>query len=133
MTIKLDLELSYTLEAGAIAPHLDGLRRGEAVARRCAGCGRITFGPERTCGCGAAGFDWIQLTGRGLVRAATQQPDAAFALVTFDGAHNAAVARVRSSGPVMAGDSVVLVPDGNGHDSWPTITVASSLVARGKR
>ena len=35
MSITERLDLAYVLEPGVLSPHIDGLRAGHAVARRC--------------------------------------------------------------------------------------------------
>lgn len=81
------LHLDYDLKAGWFAPFVDGLKQGQAVARCCSSCGRVSFPPLRTCSrCGSQDGDWQRLSGRAVLKARTQGMDGDFALVSFDGA-----------------------------------------------
>ena len=41
--ITYHLSLDYDLKAGWLAPFVAGLTRGEAMARACTDCGRVSF------------------------------------------------------------------------------------------
>jgi uncharacterized OB-fold protein len=52
----------YT-KVGAFA---EGLAGGRIMATRCNGCGHVEFPPRADCpGCGARGFEWVNISGRG--------------------------------------------------------------------
>ena len=100
--MKLDLHLEYVLAEGAIAPHLDGLRRGVAIAAECVASGRTTFPPDRRCGSGSdsdteRGLRWRELPGAARIIHRTDGPAGSFALAQFDGADNCAVCRIVNS------------------------------------
>lgn len=84
--ITYHLSLEYDLKAGWLAPFVDALTRGEAMARACADCERVSFPPLRTCLCGSRRADWVKLSARAQVVTQTRGPDGAFALVQFEGA-----------------------------------------------
>ena len=90
--MRLDLHLPYDLAPGWLAPHVDGLREGRAVASRCGACGLVSFPPRRACTCGGRAEDWATLPGTAAVLARTEGRDGAFALVRLDGAATACVA-----------------------------------------
>jgi uncharacterized OB-fold protein len=50
-------------KVGAFA---SGLAEGRIMATRCNGCGHIEFPPRADCpDCGAKGFEWVNISGRG--------------------------------------------------------------------
>lgn len=90
------LTLDYQLPKGRLAPYFDALQRGEAMAEVCGACGRIQFPPAGRCGsCGASAMAWQPLPGSARVIYRTDTIEAAFALVRFDGADNAALVRIK--------------------------------------
>lgn len=89
------LALDYTLHPGWMAPYVDGLQEGRAVARRCASCATTTFPPQRICPCGATQAAWITLKGRAEITFRTSGSDGTFALAKFDGADTSAVVRLQ--------------------------------------
>jgi hypothetical protein len=91
--MRLDLHLAYDLAEGWLAPYLEGLREGRAVASLCDACGAVSFPPRRSCVCGGRAGGWVTLPGAASVLARTEGRDGAFALLRFDGAATAAVAR----------------------------------------
>ncbi len=92
--IPYRLSLDYTLHPGWLEPFVEGLRAGQAVARRCADCGRVSFPPVRICDCGSVDGEWVALSGRAIIRARTTGADGDFALVQFVGADTSAVVRL---------------------------------------
>ncbi|MEM6463457.1 MAG: hypothetical protein AAF724_16240 [Pseudomonadota bacterium] len=97
--MKKRLTLDYALAEGSIAPHLDGLRAGRAVAAKCRKTGRVTMPPARSNALGDlfasdGSHDWIELSGEAAIIHRTDGPGGAFALVRFDGADNQAVGRI---------------------------------------
>lgn len=87
---NFSLTLDYDLKAGWLAPFVEGLTKGQAVARRCASCGRVSFPPLRTCSCGSQEGDWVTLSGRAVLKARTRGADGDFGLVAFEGAEGLA-------------------------------------------
>lgn len=94
--MKRRLTLDYTLGEGFLAPYLDGLRAGRAIAGRCATCGRTSLPPEPTCPCGARTSQPIPLTGEATVHWRTTGTDGDVALVRFDGADTLSLARLEN-------------------------------------
>ncbi|MEM7193201.1 MAG: hypothetical protein AAF405_10155 [Pseudomonadota bacterium] len=88
------LTLDYTLAPGWMAPFVEGLLEGIAMARRCVACGRKSFVPVRICQCGEFGAEWVQLDGTAEILFRTEGADGAFGLVAFAGAETNAVARL---------------------------------------
>jgi hypothetical protein len=93
------LTLDYTLQPGWLAPFVEGLQSGQAVARRCDACGRVSFPPQRTCDCGRQSGDWTTLLGTAEIRFRTSGADGDFALAAFTGAQSLTVARVEGLSP----------------------------------
>lgn len=84
---RYTLTLDYDLKAGWLAPFVEGLAQGQAVARACGGCKRVSFPPLRSCGvCGSQDGEWVNLSGRAQIQVRTQGADGDFALVKFEGA-----------------------------------------------
>ncbi len=92
--IRREVSLSYELAPGWLAPHVDGLLQGRAVARGCGTCGRVSFPPERHCGCAAPAPHWITLEGWAEVVFRTDGLDGSFALVSFAGSSTKSVVRL---------------------------------------
>lgn len=92
--VPYTLSLDYTLHPGWMAPFVEGLQAGLAVARRCAACGQTAFPPQRLCACGEGDGVWMTLAGDANITFRTEGADGAFALVVFDGADTAAVVRL---------------------------------------
>ena len=97
--MRLDLHLAYDLAEGWLAPHLAGLREGRAVASLCGACNAATFPPRRACVCGGRASGWVTLPGTAAVASRTEGLDGAFALLRFDGAATATVARAEGLPP----------------------------------
>jgi hypothetical protein len=91
--MRLDLHLAFDLAEGWLAPHVEGLREGRAVASTCEACGAASFPPRRSCLCGGRAGAWVTLPGAASVLARSEGRDGAFALLRFDGAATSAVAR----------------------------------------
>ncbi|MEX3011504.1 zinc ribbon domain-containing protein [Hoeflea sp. TYP-13] len=121
--MKHRLTLEYTLGAGALEPYLNGLREGKSIARQCRRCDRVTFPPERACGCQssdnlAGSYGWKQLAGTAALVHRTDGSGGSFALVRFDGADNQAVCRIAN--PVMEGEHARLLAV---HDGAPGLLI----------
>ena len=88
------LNLEYSLGEGWLAPWLDGLKEGKAVASTCAACGAAQFPPLRICpNCRLPSDGWVVLDGTARILFRAVGADGDFALVQFDGAERAAIAR----------------------------------------
>lgn len=97
--ISHKLALGYTLHPGWMAPFVEGLQKGEALARQCERCGSKSFPPHRTCACGGTSADWVALPGTATIQFRTTGSDGDFALVQFDGADTSAVVSVQGIAP----------------------------------
>jgi uncharacterized OB-fold protein len=105
--MKRTLSLDYALGDGWLAPWLDGLRKGRAIASTCSTCGLARFPPLRTCpDCRTSSDGWITLSGGATILFRTQGADGDFAMVRFDGASGAAIARAELL-PSEAGRAVL--------------------------
>ena len=112
--MKRRLLLEHTIGDLSIAPYLEGLRTGLAIAKHCSGCRRTTFPPEHSCPGdlatdGASESSWTELSGRAHLELRTDGPDGCFALVRFEGADNRAVCRIAN--PEVSSSTLVLQPD----------------------
>ena len=95
--MKRRLDLDYTLGEGWLAPWLDGLRQGKAVASTCSACGEAHFPPLRTCPtCRTPTDGWRILDGGAAILFRTVGTDGDFALAHFDGASGAVVVRAEA-------------------------------------
>jgi uncharacterized OB-fold protein len=92
--MKRRLILAYTLGEGFLAPYLDGLRAGAAVASRCAACGRVALPPEPVCDCGGRDPAMVALAGTATIILRTAGADGDVGLVRFEGAETNALARL---------------------------------------
>lgn len=115
--MKHRLTLDYVLGQGALAPYLDALARGVALARHCPQCDRTTFPPERLCHCATNGgadtpSGQKTLSGRACIVFRTEGPAGHFALAQFDGADNQAVCRIAN--PSASGNGARLVASDDG-------------------
>ncbi len=108
--MKHTLTLDYDLAAGWLRPFVEGLAEGVARARRCDGCGRVSFVPLRVCDCGKAHGSWIDLPGTATVSRRTTGADGDFGLVTFAGADTKTVARLDGFGPGDRQGAIVRPP-----------------------
>ena len=55
------------------APFWDGLREGKFRTTRCSQCSHMTFPPKPVCPeCWSADVEWVDLSGRGLLRSYTE-------------------------------------------------------------
>ncbi|WP_299949934.1 zinc ribbon domain-containing protein [uncultured Ruegeria sp.] len=98
--MKQDITLNYTLGEGWLAPWLDGLREGKALASTCKECGNAHFPPLRACPtCRAPCDGWCALNGGASVVYRTTGADGDFAMVRFDGACGAAIANAQALPP----------------------------------
>jgi uncharacterized protein len=112
--MKLLLTLDYTLGEGFLAPYLDGLREGHAVAARCPSCGRISLPPDPTCPCGTRSTQTLPLPGTATLLWRTTGTDGDVALVRFDGADTLSLARLhgfttQSRGRLLGSPDAALV------------------------
>ena len=89
--IDHQLILDYQLNAGWLAPYVDGLKDGKVIARECVSCSRISFPPVRSCICGNTDGRWKQIEGTAKILQRTTGIDGDFALVRFDGVDTASV------------------------------------------
>lgn len=95
--MKRRLALDYSLGEGWLAPWLEGLRQGKAVASTCSACGEVQFPPLRTCpACRVRSDGWCNLSGGATVLYRTAGADGDMALARFDGAIGAAIARAEA-------------------------------------
>jgi len=90
--INYPLILDYQLNAGWLAPYVDGLKDGKLIARQCTRCSRISFPPVRSCICGHTDGNWKQLKGTAKILQRATGTDGDFAMVRFDGADTLSVA-----------------------------------------
>lgn len=98
--MKRTVALEYTLGEGWLMPWLDGLRHGKAVASTCAACGEAQFPPLRACpSCHERSDGWRTLSGVGKILHRTTGADGDFAMIRFDGANGAAIARADALPP----------------------------------
>ncbi|MDB6177731.1 hypothetical protein PAF17_09430 [Paracoccus sp. Z330] len=115
--MKRILHLDYAQPTGRLASHFGALARGNAMAWLCAGCGHVAFPPSLTCGsCGARDGAWIALSGRATLIQRSDMQGAAYALVRFDGADNAALVRLKN--PEITTQRGALLPPENESGLW---------------
>lgn len=93
------LILDYQLNAGWLAPYVDGLKDGKVIARQCAACSRTSLPPMRSCICGHSGGHWKQLLGTAKIMQRTTGTDGDFAMVLFDGADTLSVVALDAVSP----------------------------------
>lgn len=92
--MKRNVALEYTLGEGWLAPWIDGLREGVAVASACSTCGETHFPPLRSCPtCRSRCDGWTRLGGGATILFRTNGSDGDYAMAQFDGATGAAIAR----------------------------------------
>lgn len=61
-------DIKRQISAPLLAPHWEGLARGELLIQRCAACGNAQWPPNSRCtSCQSDGIDWIQASGQGTV------------------------------------------------------------------
>ncbi len=97
IVLKRQVTLEYTLGEGWLAPWLDGLRAGKAVASTCAACEETQFPPLRQCPtCRQPSDGWVTLDGKATVLFRSQGSDGDIAMVRFDGATSACIARAEA-------------------------------------
>ena len=100
--INHGLKLDYQLAPGWLKPWSDGVLRGQAVARKCASCDRVSFTPLRTCDCGESAGSWETLSGRADILDVSEGAEGCFGLVRFEGADTCCVARLQGLAPGSA-------------------------------
>ncbi len=98
---RYQMSLDYTLNPGWMAPFIEGLHEGRAVARACTDCARVSFPPLKTCLCGGREGLWRVLSGRAEFVTRTTGSDGDFALAQFEGASGLATLRLADM-PVAA-------------------------------
>lgn len=95
--MKRQVALEYTLGTGWLAPWLDGLATGAAVASICSACAAAQFPPLRTCPkCRLPSDGWRTLKGGATILFRTTGTDGDIAMVQFDGASGSAIARAEA-------------------------------------
>lgn len=95
--MKRQVSLNYTLGAGWLDPWLDGLRAGKAVASSCSACKAAHFPPLRACpSCLIPSDGWRTLSGTATILFRTIGTDGDIAMVQFDGASSACIARANT-------------------------------------
>jgi hypothetical protein len=95
--MKRQVSLDYMLGEGWLAPWLDGLREGKAVASTCSTCGEAHFPPLRVCPkCRLRSDGWRTLKGGATLLFRTIGTDGDIAMVGFDGAVGAAIASAQA-------------------------------------
>ena len=109
--MKYRLELDYALGSGALAPYLEAVKDGRALATRHMDAPGTNFPPQRVFGSGTTGggttrVEWVELSGKGDLLFRTDGPAGSFCLVHFDGADNRATARLLN--PTATGTRVAL-------------------------
>lgn len=113
--MKRLLSLDYTVPTGRLTPYFDALSKGQALAAKCADCGRVAFPPALTCAsCGGSRWDWLALSGAATVLYRTDTPDSAFALAHFDGADTATLVRLADHFPTTTRGRLVPPQDDAG-------------------
>lgn len=120
-TVELIVSMRYRHRFGALVPWARGLRRGVAMATRCAACDRIWFAPRLVCSCGHGDMKWMSLSGRGTVRfvvtamvtlpLTSRQQAWPIALIAMDGTCNAVLGRLTQAAGATPGLRVRLVRD----------------------
>ena len=93
--INHSMTLDYSLAPGWMAPFIEGLKGGQARAKQCAHCHRVSFPPVRTCSCGGLEQDWIELTGTAQLIYQCVGLDGHFAMVRFTGADTLSVVKLK--------------------------------------
>ena len=88
------LSLEYKLNMGWLTRYVDGLLKGEAIARSCTDCAKVSFPPIRVCECGGCDGVWETLAGTAKINLRTTGQDGNFALACFDGANTQTVLRL---------------------------------------
>jgi len=95
--MKRQVSLDYSLSAGWLAPWLEGLRVGKAVASLCSACNEAQFPPLRFCPtCRQHSDGWRKLDGHADVLFRTKGTDGDIAMVRFDGANSACIACIEA-------------------------------------
>ena len=121
--MKLSLNLDYTLGEGWLAPWVEALREGRALASSCSECGSAYFPPVRHCpNSGALSDGWQPLSGRATILFRTAGADGDFALAAFDGAQGAAIVRAERLPQDATRGSLQAIPDGQ-----PTLILGSEV------
>lgn len=119
----IEITLRYAHSPGGLAPYLEGLAAGRAVASTCAACGRTWFPPRLGCCSRTGPVQWTRLAGTGRIIAATNgggtlpfgggPAGEGLALIALDGADNLALGWVDGFGEVPPeGTRVRLVTSG---------------------
>lgn len=111
--MKLTLTLDYTIGEGWLAPWVDGIRQGKAIASRCSRCRHAQFPPLRICpNCHIGSDGWTHLDGRATIQFRTTGTDGDFALARFDGADGSALVRADKLPRSASRGRLRPIPDG---------------------
>jgi uncharacterized OB-fold protein len=89
-----EVHLSYSLAAGWLAPYVEALYQGRALARACRSCRHASFPPLYSCGCPSPAPYWQDLSGRADILFRTDGLDGHFALARFASSTTMAVVRL---------------------------------------
>jgi hypothetical protein len=89
-----EVHLSYNLAAGWLAPYVDALYQGRALARACMSCKHTSFPPVYNCGCPNPAPCWLELSGRADILFRTDGLDGHYSLVRFASATTLTVVRL---------------------------------------
>ncbi|WP_171102391.1 Zn-ribbon domain-containing OB-fold protein [Ruegeria sp. HKCCD7255] len=111
--MKHQVSLEYSLAKGWLAPWIEGLRQGKAIASHCKTCGGAQFPPLRLCpDCRTPSDGWVTLSGRAAIQWRTTGADGDFAVAKFEGAHGATVLRSAHLPPDAAHGRLRACPEG---------------------
>lgn len=98
---ELNLSLQYQLAPGWLKPFTSGLTAGKAMAWMCTACKHTSFPPVRTCTCGLATGEWIELSGSASIVYHTHGLDGHFALAQFEGSSTSTVVKLQITDDVL--------------------------------
>jgi len=125
LTIAHSLNLDYQLQPGWLEPYVQGVLKGNAVARRCKACNKISFPPIRVCVCNSNSGDWVGLSGEARIVSRCDGSDGSFALVQFKGADTLTVVRLKTMAecnrvgylqtPESGNPALIIAPAGGEH------------------
>lgn len=94
--VELEDTYHYRLSYGGQSPYFHGLRKGQLIASRCAGCGHVWVPLRPTCSKCYSKAEELTLSGKGEILTAILLPDAPKHLVHLGG--RVATALVRPEG-----------------------------------
>lgn len=120
--MKHQINLDYTIPVGDLAPYFEALQRGDALARKCKGCGRVSFPARSQCAdCNGAEMQWHPLKGTARILFRTDGAGGSFALVQFDGADTQSTVALLNAAQTSDFGALVIAPDG-GNGIWLDLT-----------